>query len=70
MNRQEARAYALREVASFAEHVEGNGYQMTDSEENDRKVFREIEDVVNELRRRADQIERNLTLKPKRSKKR
>ena len=34
------------------------------------KIWNEMVDIRAELDRRADQIERNLTLKPKRSKKR
>ena len=69
MNRQEARAIALRNCADTIT----SGYRValwTDhTEEEEDKINKERQDIAHELHQRASRIETNLTLKPKRSKK-
>lgn len=70
MNRQEARAIALRAVAGIAHSSPGSGYTMTDNDDDEDKCLKEFWDILEELNRRADRIEANLAIKPKRRGKR
>jgi hypothetical protein len=69
MNRQEARMEALRNIASNARSDIDAGFEASDNEDEEKSIIREMCDIIEELLRRASQIEHNLTLKPKRSKK-
>lgn len=70
MNRQQARIEALRAIASIAHSSPGAGFTFTDNDADEDKCLKEFWDIIDELNRRANQIEANLAIKPKRRSKR
>lgn len=66
MNRQQARIEALRNIANNARSDIDAGFEAADNENDEKVIIREMRDIANELERRADRIEANLAIKPKR----
>ena len=56
MKQREAYIEALRIVASMALNAPGGGLQPTENEDDDEKVFRQMEKIAQQLDNRADRL--------------